>query len=303
MSQKEGASLILVLTAILIVIAGVFVLREPSISGFAVIEDKGTNRDKIYLTIDESQNVTWNVKNPGNINSIKASGMVSKNGTAKVYIEKDNQRYLLFDSEKPLFDVNVEVLPEYKKIYQGDELLLQIVLFNLKGFGAFDVNVAYSIKDEDGNIIAAEEEIVAVETQAKLIRKLLIPSDIKPGTYKAFVEVKSGESLIGTSSDLFEVQARYVKEHPPEYRYIAYGLGALAVLSIAVLVLVLVLKRIKKTKKAKEFKEKIPSDRIQKLEKELGALEAAFNSKFISEESYKKDKERIEKDIEKLKGK
>ena len=41
-------------------------------------------------------------------------------------------------------------------------------------------------------------------------------------------------------------------------------------------------------------------EKTKKWEKELQALESAFNSKFISEESYLKTKERVEKELKKL---
>ena len=41
---------------------------------------------------------------------------------------------------------------------------------------------------------------------------------------------------------------------------------------------------------------------LKKLEKELAALESAYKSKFISEQSYQNGRERIEKELKKLKG-
>ena len=206
--EKDKIIIAFTLVAIATIILGFFVLR-PSITGFAVITKETSFSDNLNLVVNESSNVTWNLKNPGNLKLIKAAGAISRNGTAKVYIEKDGEKLLIFDSTKQLFDVNVEVLPDYKKIFQGDELLIQIVLFNLRGFGSADVNVKYSIKDPNGNIIATEEEVVAVETQAKFDRKLLIPSDLKSGTYVAFVDVRTPDGLIGTSSDVFEVISRF----------------------------------------------------------------------------------------------
>ena len=41
-------------------------------------------------------------------------------------------------------------------------------------------------------------------------------------------------------------------------------------------------------------------EKVKKLEKELKALQQAFNAKFISEETYTRDKARIEKALKKL---
>lgn len=298
--DQKDKKIIFVLAAVIIIIIGFFILK-PAITGFVVITKEETHSDNLNLVVNESKNVSWNLRNPGNLQLIKASGAISRNGTAKVYIERDNERLLIFDSTKTLFDVNIEVLPDYKKIYLGDELLIQIILFNLRGFGSVNVNVTYSIKDTNGNLVAAEEEVVAVETQAKFARKLLIPSDLKSGVYVAFVEVKTPDGLVGTSSDLFEVMAKYEEESPIQIKDLGLVIAVAFLVAAIIIFAVHLSKKAKKKKEVEEFKEKIPSEKIQKLEKEMKAIESAYNSKFISEASYKKDKERIEKKLKELK--
>ncbi|MEK6892175.1 MAG: hypothetical protein AABX25_03245 [Nanoarchaeota archaeon] len=251
------------------------------------------------MQINESGTYEWNVKNPGNITSLKATGSVSSNGTAKVYVEKDGKRYLVFDSTKPLFDVNINVLPEYKKIFQGDEILIQITLFNLRGFGAGNVDVKYLIKDSKGNVIAAEAESIFVETQAKFIRKLVVPADIKTGTYAAFVEGSSKDALVGTGSDTFEVKSKY--ESKPQLKYYVIGISAVVLIIILISLGIYLFKKIRKKQKIVELIRMVIPNRIGKLEKELESLEVAYKSKFISEESYKKEKKRVEDLLKALK--
>ena len=304
MSKKKSRnkSNFAVIAIILAVIAlGILVSKKPSTTGFAVLTEEKTYEDNVGLALNESGNYTWDVRNPGDIQSIKACGIISKNGSAKVYIEKGNERTLLFDSTKKLFDVNIQVLPEYKKISQGDELLIQIVLFNLKGFGKADVNVKYSIKDKNGNSVAAEQETITVETQAKFVRKLLIPQDLATGTYTAFVEVKTPDGVLGTSSDLFEVAGKYEQAYPQQIKYYLFAAAALFAVVVLIIVLSYSYRRIKKGRQISELKEKAPEEKIQKLQKELSALESAYNSKLISKESYTKQKQRVGSEIEKLK--
>lgn len=298
--QKEdskGKLIGLAIAVTMIIILGFFMLK-PTITGFAVITKESTFDDNLNLVINESTSVIWNLRNPGDLKSVKASGAISKNGSAKVYIEKDGERLLIFDSTKTLFDINVEVLPDYKRIFVGDELLIQIILFNLKGFGSVKVDVMYSIKDNIGNLIATEDESVTVETQAKFIRKLLIPTDLKAGTYVAFVEVRTPDGLVGTSSDLFVVEAKFEEEFPVQFKFLGLGVIILFIL----VVIIVSIRKLKKKKKIIEVTEKKPSDSIEKLGKELKALESAYKSKFISAASYNRDKVRIEKEIKKLKG-
>src|SRR3989344_8232883 len=131
----------IVLAAIVIITLGIFILKKPSITGFAVITKETVYSDDLNLRVNESGSAVWNLRNPGKLGAIKATGAISRNGSAKVYLQKDDEKILIFDSTKQLFDVNVQVLPDYKKILQGDELLIQIILFNLRGFGSADVNV------------------------------------------------------------------------------------------------------------------------------------------------------------------
>lgn len=219
-------------------------------------------------------------------------------------IEKIINTILEIESARPLFDVDVEVLPQYKSITPGEDLVMEVSLFNVRGFGRVDVNLEYSIKDFKGNLIAKEEETVAVETQAKFVRELLVPSDLKPGTYVASVKV-TFEDSVGTSSDLFEIKAKAIRLYPisiKDYRfYLLVGI-VLVVSGIFVYLIYGYLPRKRHMPKTKEEEDKLikTEEKIKKLEKELKALEKAYKSKFISGESYQKGKERIEKDLKKL---
>src|SRR3989339_304130 len=202
-------------------------------------------------------------------------------------------------SAKLLFDIDIHVLPEYKRVFQGDEVLLELRLFNLRGFGAGNVNVKYYIKDSKENEIAVEEEKIFVETQAKFVRKLVMPLEIKPGTYIAFVEVFT-DVIAGSGSDTFEV----IGHEEPSYQQLRYYIiGVAAVVAMLIIAILTIYGHgvIKKKKQIAELKEKAPLERGEKLERELKALEDAYKSGFISKESYEKERKRIEERLEVLK--
>lgn len=278
---------------IVMIILGIAIFKKPVVTGKVVQSNEAIFSENLNLQMNESGTYEWQVKNPGNIKSLKASGVVSANGTARVYIEKNGTKQLIFDSKRQLFDIDIDVLPEYKKVFQGDEVLLELRLFNLRGFGAGDVNVKYSIKDSKENIIAVEEEKVFVETQAKFVRKLVIPLDIKPGTYIAFVEVFT-DVIAGSGSDTFEVMGKAEAPSYQQLRYYIAGVAALVGMLIISILTIYSYGKLKKKKRIAELKEKMPLERSEKLQKELKALEAARKAGFISEESYQKEKKRIE---------
>ena len=201
MQEKKGTAnsriykIVAILSVALVVLIFI-IFKKPAITGKVIVGEESVYSENLNLQVNETSSYEWDPKNPGSIKSIKATGSISSNGTAKVYVEKDGNKYLLFDSSKHLFDIDIHVLPEYKNILQGQEVLIQISLLNLRGFGSGSVNVKYSIKDSKDNFIASEEEPIFVETQAKFVRKLVIPADIKPGTYIAFVEVFSENSIL-----------------------------------------------------------------------------------------------------------
>ena len=296
-NKKYG---ILIISLIILALLVILILKNPAITGKVVLGKETIFSENLNLQVNESGTYEWQVKNPGAIKSLKATGAVSSNGTARVYIEKNGTRTLLFDSTKQLFDVDIRVLPEYKRIMQGEKILIQNILFNLRGFGSGDVNVKYSIQDNKGNVIATQEESVYIETQAKFIRELVIPEEIKSGAYVAFVEATSNGTIVGTGSDTFEVIS---KSEEPYYRQLKYYIIGLAVLVAFVILLLLGTRSynaLKKKRRIAELEKKAPMEKIEKLEKELKALEDAYASKFISGESYGKEKVRIEDQLKKL---
>lgn len=85
---------------VILVIATSFFLLKPAITGQVILNKEAAYTNNLNLVINESGAYEWNIRNPGNIKSIKASGSVIGNGTVKVYIEKDGKRYLIFDNKK-----------------------------------------------------------------------------------------------------------------------------------------------------------------------------------------------------------
>jgi len=218
-------------------------------------------------------------------------------------IEKIVGTIIEVESAKPLFDVDVEVLPEYKSIFPGDDVFIDVSLFNIRGFGRVDVFLEYSIRDFQGNVIAKEEETVAVETQAKFTRELLVPSDIGPGVYVASVKV-TFEDSVGISSDVFEVKAKAIRLYPIALKgYATYLLlGIIFTFGVSIVMLYRYLPRKKAAPKTREEETKVIKSeaKMQKLKKELDALEKAHKSGFISKTSYMRSRDRIEKEIGKL---
>ena len=217
--------------------------------------------------------------------------------------EKELVGIVEVDSAEPLFDASIQVLPSSKEVYPGEQAIVEVNLVNIRGFGRVDVDVEYIIKDLQGNDIVTQHETLAVETQAKFTKSLLLPSDLKPGTYVASVRVTYGDS-VGTGSDLFEVKAKTIKLFPvqiKDYRTI------LIIVGIVILLGGVMFSAYKfgylRTKAPKTEQEQVKQlqqeEQTQKLKNELEALEKAHAAGFISDESYQSSKKRLEEKINK----
>ena len=295
---NTGYNKILVISVIVLIVLVLLVLKKPSITGKVILGEEKIYSENLNIEKNGSGTYEWIVKNPGRITSLKATGSVTANGSAKVYIEKNGTKYLVFDSTNQLFDINIHVLPDYKNIFQGEKILVEISLLNLRGFGAGNVNVKYSIKDSKGNLIAVQEETTYIETQAKFVRELVLPQEIKPSTYVAFVEVSADDKKLGSSSDTFEVVSRFGEGYGEKLKYYFIGLALLVAITTAAIYSVKILN---KKRRIAEIKEKEPEERLNKLELELKALGGARKSGFISEQSYQKERKRLEDKLESLK--
>ena len=82
-----------------LVFVGVYYL-EPTITGFVTVEKHINYTDEVDLEFNETGTYTWNLGNPGDLKGVKISGSKIGQGQAKVYIEDEGVRYLIFDSSQ-----------------------------------------------------------------------------------------------------------------------------------------------------------------------------------------------------------
>ena len=75
-------------------------LIEPTQTGFVTINQESGYSDNVNLTTSNDYEYTWFIGNIGELKSLKLDGSISKEGSAKVYLEYNNEYYLVFDSDK-----------------------------------------------------------------------------------------------------------------------------------------------------------------------------------------------------------
>ena len=80
-------------------LVGIYYL-EPVITGFVTVTKQFIHTDEIGLDFEGSSDYVWTLENPGNLKSVKISGSMNEEGRARVYIEDEGIRYLIFDSNQ-----------------------------------------------------------------------------------------------------------------------------------------------------------------------------------------------------------
>jgi len=119
-------------------------------------------------------------------------------------IEKEILIALEVESEEPLFDVKVEIPENYLLIRSGENIQANIKLFELRRVGRVDVEIEYSIRDVQGNIIMSDRETIAVEKQADFVKSFKIPENVEEGDYTLYVRVIYDGKTAG-ASEFFQV--------------------------------------------------------------------------------------------------
>lgn len=231
------------------------------------------------------------------------SGNIVVNGEG---IEKRVNLVLDYESSEPLFDVEINLPERYSKVFPGDHVYTEIRLFNLKGIGKVDVKVNYSIKDSEGVTISSGSTLLAVQTQASIVRSLSIPSKAKPGNYIFSVEAEYG-GIIGTGSEVFEVVemppvGKGAFEMPKIFTFGIISLIALLAVLVAISAFdMLAHHKILGPKIMREREHKLERLSEEELRKQLKLLEDSFESGLISARAYIEDKTKIEGMLKRIK--
>ncbi|MEW6063014.1 MAG: hypothetical protein AB1571_01420 [Nanoarchaeota archaeon] len=128
---------------------------------------------------------------------------------------------LEIESKEILFDTNLEIQPNDRTIVAGEDLIMNINLFNLKTTYLTNIGLEFYIKDFDNNDIITETENIVLKKKAQFTKIIKIPENIRPGTY-VFAAIAKYGSSVGTSTYMFEVKepeknifsVQYLRENP-----------------------------------------------------------------------------------------
>jgi len=102
---------ILLFLALIASISIIFFVKPATVAGYTVPIGEFTYTDSISLVINNSSEYSWNLENKGLLKSVKLNGEVKDSGTVKIYLEYENETYLIFDNKK-LEEVEEIEIPE-----------------------------------------------------------------------------------------------------------------------------------------------------------------------------------------------
>lgn len=132
--------------------------------------------------------------------SIYTSTLIIKAGLKKIEIPI----ILEIQSSEILFATNLDAAPDYKEVLPGEQIPIDIKLFNLKDIKNHNIEIQYAVKNAYNEVITSESEKIVVGMDVSTTKTIDLPKDIELGNYVIGVIVKSGDS-IATSSYLFKV--------------------------------------------------------------------------------------------------
>jgi len=174
-----------------------------------------TNLDN-HLIISES---SFSLK-PGEKKIINFDFFAGENELSEVYAGnivinmKDTKKVInvvtRVQERNPLFDLKAELLS--KKILKGDDLDMNINIYNLGDLKNIDVLLYYSIMDFENHTLAYREESLAIDDKLKIFRTIKMSPELEYGNYVLYAKV-SYQNITAVSSYTFKVTTAFDKYH------------------------------------------------------------------------------------------
>ncbi len=141
------------------------------------------------------------------------------------------------DDRFALFDIKVTLLEDYLQVHKGEEIISDIILYNMGTLKPVDAFIDCQIENMGGTMFDFFHETLAVYNQTEIQRPMIIPEDAEIGNY-VYTCILTYENQIATSSDLFKVveQIEPIEEQPKEQElpvdFIKFLLTLTAILTI-----------------------------------------------------------------------
>ncbi|UCD07698.1 MAG: hypothetical protein JSW41_01875 [Candidatus Aenigmatarchaeota archaeon] len=191
---------------------------------------------------------------------------------------------------RPLFDILVSTEETPQRVYLGEEVEADILMYNFGDLKPVDVSLYYSLRDFDGNDILYAEESFAVQEQKEVKKKIRIPEDLEPGYYLFYSRLTyANESL--SSSAIVLVQRMEERFYLEPWMII----GVLIIVIIAILASFFI--QMRKYRRIWSAKAPGKKHELKGIEKEVG--KETIKIKVKQKPEWKEFERKLFRDIEK----
>jgi len=134
--------------------------------------------------------------------------------------------------------LDVSIPPSFAQVTPDYFIIVLTDIYHYKSDGVVDVELAYTIKDEEGGVISIKTLTIAVETHLSDIQKIEMPADIPAGRYILVVEASMpGQKSLKASKDFDIIEAKSA-EGIDHKRYAVYMMSLISLLAIITIYLI-----------------------------------------------------------------
>jgi hypothetical protein len=171
----------------------------------------------------------------------------------------------------------------------GDEVMADIMIYNLVDSAETELRLYYSIRDFDGNDIVYRFDSIMVKEQRKISRMLKTLDDMEMGYYLFYVQLYYGNSTY-SSSGLINVFSEGIAEQP-EIPWLLILMVAAVAAVILVFAYLTPRRWLKKAKKRRIDETHLPSyayeKHVKELQKDLESIRSEF-PKYVRKDDLKR---------------
>ncbi|MAH33014.1 hypothetical protein CL615_01350 [archaeon] len=180
------------LVLVLIAVSSIIFFIKPATTGYSVITEESNFTDNIGLIVNENSDYTWNLENEGLLKSVKLNGEVKNSGTVKIYLEHENNTYLIFDNKK-LKESDLEGITGFVVIV--DEIEVEIT-GNLTADEEAIINSIITNINETKDDVEIEIETEDNETKTEVTGNLTAEQTALIDSLTAILDVRDDEEII-----------------------------------------------------------------------------------------------------------
>ena len=223
--------------------------------------------DAIYFGTNEEKNETASLFLPNNVTSgtyelkVKASyGSASGESHRTVYLNVENG----VAKVEQLLDISLFL---EKSVMENSDDLTAVATFENFGTAPAEVNLTYSILDEQGRKVYAEKGNITIQTE-EVLRKNFAGLNLPEGDYTFVLETLYGNNVYDKFQQSFEIKRFSIRDFYESYKYYIFSAAGFFI----VLILIIILIKKHKKKRPQKKNSKNVSDYKKKIKQRLNRI-------------------------------